>query len=80
MPARRIEADFTSPSWLGDTLDIALAVARVGRTSLELDVAFTCAGAPRWTAHMVLVMIDMADGKATPWPDDLRAKLEGSAG
>jgi acyl-CoA thioesterase FadM len=29
---------------------------------------------------MVLVMIDMADGKPTPWPDELRAKLEGPAG
>jgi 4-hydroxybenzoyl-CoA thioesterase len=80
VPARRIEADFTSPSWLGDTLDITLSVREVGRTSLRLEVAFTCAGAPRWTARMVLVMIDMSDGKATPWPDDLRAKLEGRAG
>ena len=80
VPARRIEADFIAPSRLDDVLDIALSVARVGRTSLQLEVAFTCAGAPRWSARMVLVMIDMASGQPSPWPDDLRARLEGSAG
>ena len=79
VPARRIEADFTAPSWLGDTLDISLSVAAVGRTSMNLEVAVTCGGQPRWGARMVLVMIDMADGKPTPWPAELRAKLEGSA-
>src|SRR3954470_9077689 len=59
VPARRIEAHFLKPSRLDDVLDVALVVDNVGRTSLSLKVDFTCAGEARWTAKMVLVMIDM---------------------
>jgi 4-hydroxybenzoyl-CoA thioesterase len=76
VPARRIEADFIAPSRLDDVLDVTLQVGRVGRTSLELKVAFGCGGQPRWTAKLVLVMVDMTTGEPAEWPGALRAKLE----
>ncbi len=77
VPMRRVEADFTAASRLGDVLDAELVVKTVGRTSIEVDAAFSCAGEPRWSAKSVLVFIDLTSGKAIPWPEDLRAKLEG---
>jgi 4-hydroxybenzoyl-CoA thioesterase len=79
VPARRIEADFTAASRLDDVLDITLTVMKVGHTSVELLVGFTCESEPRWSARIVLVMIDLDTGKATPWPGELRGKLEASA-
>ena len=75
VPMRRVEADFTAASRLGDLLDVELTPLRLGRTSLEVDAAFSCAGQPRWTAKAVLVFIDLDRGTAKPWPDDLRTKL-----
>lgn len=77
VPLRHVEADFTAASRLGDLLDAELVVRKVGRTSVEIDASFSCAGQPRWTAKAVLVFIDLRTGAAMPWPDDLRAKLDG---
>jgi 4-hydroxybenzoyl-CoA thioesterase len=77
VPARRIEADFLAPSRLGDVLDVTLEVERVGRTSLALRVAFDCGGEARWTAKLVLVMVDVATGEPAPWPQELKARLDG---
>lgn len=76
IPARHIEADFTAASRLGDELEAALFVERVGRTSATLRANFCCAGEPRWSVRMVVVFIGLDTGAAMPWPDDLRAKLE----
>ena len=77
VPMRRVEADFTAASRLGDVLDVELTVVNVGRTSIELYVAVSCGGEARWTVRAVLVFIALATGKAMPWPEDLRAKLAG---
>lgn len=76
IPARRVEADFTAASRLGDELEAQIFVDRIGRTSAELRVAFACAGEPRWTARMTIVFIDIDAGRSLPWPDDLRAKMQ----
>lgn len=77
IPTRRLEADFLKPSHLGDILDLKLGVLKVGRTSVDLQTRFMCGEELRWTVKQTLVLIDMKAERPVPWPDDLRAKLEG---
>ena len=75
VPTVALDADFTSPSRLGDRLDFALAVARVGRTSAEVEVAVRCDDAARLRARVVLVCMDLDAASALAWPDDIRSVL-----
>ncbi len=76
LPTAHIDCDFKVPSKIGDTVQMQLAVKRVGRTSLTISVR-VCAGAEvRVTANQVLVLISLVDGSLVPIPDDLRARFE----
>ncbi|WP_239031990.1 acyl-CoA thioesterase [Paroceanicella profunda] len=75
VPTARIEVDFRSPSRLEDWLDLSVAVARVGRSSVELAITCACAGTPRFEARSTLVYVDLTTGKPRSWPDGLRAAL-----
>jgi 4-hydroxybenzoyl-CoA thioesterase len=72
IPTVRLDVDFSAPSRLGDPLDFELEVARVGRSSLELEVHVLCAAELRFRATVVLVCIDLDRGVSVPWPEDMR--------
>jgi 4-hydroxybenzoyl-CoA thioesterase len=72
VPTARIEIDFTAPSRLGDALDFALDVVRLGRTSVRLRIAAASAGEARLGGLFTLVWCDAA-GRPDPWPAGLRA-------
>lgn len=72
VPTARIEADFHTPSRLGDVLDFALTITRVGTSSVDYRLTCTC-DAPRFTAKGTLVYYDFTAGRSAPWTDDLRA-------
>ena len=74
IPTVEISTRFTAPSRHGDDLIIALDVTRLGRSSLSLAFAATCAGDLRFDATSTIVRIDKS-GRPEPWPDDLRARL-----
>lgn len=75
LPIVRLAADFVAPSRLGESLDIGVAVARLGRTSLHVDYDVRCGGAPRMKAQTVLVHMGLDDGRPLPLDDALRAGL-----
>ena len=75
VPTVRLEANFVSPSLLGDVLDLSLAVVRLGQSSCHLAITFTCAGQTRLTAQVVLVCMDLATHQSMPWPDELRVGM-----
>ncbi len=76
LPTAHIDCDFKVPSKIGDTVEMQLAVKRIGRTSLSLSVR-VCAGEEvRVTANQVLVLISLVDGSLVPIPGDLRARFE----
>lgn len=75
LPIVRLEADFVAPSRLGDVLDIAVRVARLGGASLHLDYDVACGAERRMTARTVVVHMGLADGRPLPFDDDLRARL-----
>jgi acyl-CoA thioester hydrolase len=72
-PRVRVSCEFHAPLRFNDLVDVHLAVAAVGRTSLtqtfRLDHKATTA------ASGELVMCHVADGHPTPWPQDLRDAL-----
>lgn len=76
VPTVRLECDFTAVSKHGDRLRQRLAVAKLGRTSLELAVDFDSAGELRARFRQVLVCTSLATHKSHPLPDDLRAAMQ----
>ena len=76
VPLAAVEARFSAPSRLGETLDVALVVTRLGRTSCALMVRLSGPdGKSRvWFAPTV-VCADLASVTPVPWPDALRAAM-----
>lgn len=75
VPSVRLDATFTAPGLHGDTLDWEVRVVKVGRSSLTLQHAVSCAGRPLWSAAQVLVATTLDTNKSIAWPDDIRAAL-----
>ena len=75
VPTVALEAAFTAPSRLGDKVLFALQILNIGRSSLGLRITGTCDGEDRMRADLTLVWIDGM--KAAPWPDAMRAALQG---
>jgi acyl-CoA thioester hydrolase len=72
----RVEADYRRPSRYGDTLEIRLRVAEIGRTSFRYEYEIVDGqGRTVLTARTVQVMYDYAAGKPVPIPDAIRALL-----
>lgn len=75
-PVVRLEAQFSAPSRLGDLLEIAVSVGRIGRSSLELDYECTCGGEARMRMQTVVVHTRLSEHASEPIPDPLRRRLE----
>lgn len=75
VPTRRLEADFSAPSRLGETLNFALVPVRLGGSSCDLQLAARCAGAPRATFGSTLVWVNMDSGRPERWPEALRGRI-----
>lgn len=74
VPTVRIEAEFRASSRLGDRLDLALEIMRVGRSSVDLDLRGGSGGQGRLHVKIVLVWVSPA-GKAAPWPAEIKEKM-----
>lgn len=75
LPTAHIDCDFKIPSKIGDTVEMRLAVTRVGNSSLTLDVSVHGDGAVRVTAKQVLVLISLEDGSVLPIPPSLKKRF-----
>jgi acyl-CoA thioester hydrolase len=72
----RVECDYKRPAAYGETLEVRLTVAEIGRSSFQY--AYEIVDAEDRTvvvAKTVQVMYDYAAGKPTPIPDDIRKLL-----
>lgn len=73
----RVECDYKRPSRYGDTLEIRMRVAEVGRTSFRYEYEIVDAeGRTVLTARTVQVMYDYDTDKPVPIPDRIRTLLE----
>jgi len=77
LPTVRLETDFKRIARMGDVLTQTVRIARIGRTSLALSIAFVGAdGEPRVAFEQVIVCTSLDTHLPTPFPSDLRAALE----
>ena len=75
LPTVRLEVDFKAISRHGDELSWRLAVSRLGRSSLTLDVQVHGGDELRLRAQQVLVCTSLDTHRPQPLPDDVRAAL-----
>ncbi len=78
IPTVDTHARFLAPGRLGDRLEVALEVRRLGSSSFTLGIDARCDGAPRFTVESVLVCVDLGDDalRSRPLPDTLRGAME----
>jgi acyl-CoA thioester hydrolase len=72
-----VEADYLGPAGFYDLLRIAVATARLGRSSLHLDyrVVNERNGQEIFTARMVMVQVDLATETSRPWDTAFREAI-----
>jgi acyl-CoA thioester hydrolase len=74
----RVECDYRRPATYGQTLEVRMTVAELGRTSFRYGYEIVDEqGHTVLTASTVQVMYDYTAAKPVPIPDDIRALLEG---
>jgi acyl-CoA thioester hydrolase len=72
----RVEIDYRRPAKFGETIEIRLGVAAVGRTSFTYEYEIVGADAQLIaSAKTVLVSFDYEAGRPVPIPQELRAVL-----
>ncbi|HEX8555382.1 MAG TPA: thioesterase family protein [Sphingomonas sp.] len=76
LPTVSLEAKFMAMSRLGDRLDFALDVERLGHSSIAFAVEVVCAGERRFAARLTQVLVRLGQSAAQPWPDEWRARIE----
>jgi 4-hydroxybenzoyl-CoA thioesterase len=76
LPRVKVTCDFAKPCRMEDRLELILHLRKLGRSSLELEVAGRVAGEPCLKIGLVLVNMSLDSHKAVPFADGLRAKLE----
>jgi 4-hydroxybenzoyl-CoA thioesterase len=67
--------EFFRPCHLGDTLVLELAIARLGRSSIEFDIRGRVEGDEKFRAHHKVALVSLDGFKPMPIPDDMRAKM-----
>lgn len=80
VPTVALEASFARPSFLGDALEVEMAVTRLGESSFSLAYSASCGGELRFTATSTLVYV--ANGgrgkvRSLPLPEGLRIGMRG---
>ena len=76
VPTVRLEADFTAPSRLGEMVRFTLALKRLGRSSACFAITGEHGGETRLRVMLTLAWTG-TNGRARPWPEDLRRALAG---
>ncbi|MFJ1299751.1 acyl-CoA thioesterase [Pseudomonadota bacterium AL_CKDN230030165-1A_HGKHYDSX7] len=76
-PLASVQCDFSAPSRWHERLRQVLTVRRIGGASFRADVRFEGPdGQLRLSASLTIVTVDLRTMKATPLPDDLRARMQ----
>jgi acyl-CoA thioester hydrolase len=74
-PRVAVEARFARSLRFNDPVEVSFAVTRVGRTSVAYALAIDGEAGRAAQGAVTSVLIDRATGRATPWPDEIRAAL-----
>jgi 4-hydroxybenzoyl-CoA thioesterase len=76
LPTVGLQCDFKAVCRMGDELELALSVTRVGRSSIGLQFEGKVGGTPCVAATSTLVTTDLDTHRPIPVPDDLRRALQ----
>jgi 4-hydroxybenzoyl-CoA thioesterase len=68
--------EFFRPCHLGDQLVLELAIAKLGRSSIEFLVKGSVGGEEKFLARHKVALMSLDTQRALPMPPDLRAKME----
>ena len=74
-PIVNTQCEFAKPCHFGDLLDIELAVARLGASSIEFAVAGSVAGEAKFRGRHKVAMMSLDTLKAVRIPDEMRGKM-----
>ena len=75
-PTVNTQCDFLKPSRVGDTMEIEISVARLGRSTIEFLVSGKVGGEERLRARHLLALVSLGTLRALPIPGAMRAKIE----
>ncbi len=67
--------EFFRPAHLGDTLVLELAIARLGRSSIEFRVRGSVGAAEKFRARHKVAMVSLDTFRSLAIPDDMRARM-----
>ncbi len=69
-------AEFARPSFMGDQLEFAVVIHRIGRSSLTIHIHAFRGSEPVLVARLVIVTTSLEIHRSIPLPDDLHAALD----
>ncbi|EPE94061.1 acyl-CoA thioesterase [Rhizobium grahamii] len=75
VPTVRLDVTFSNPGFQGDELEFDIAVAGIGRSSLDLNHTISAYGKVLWTARQRVVATSLDTHQSLAWPADVRAAL-----
>ncbi|KQM18459.1 thioesterase [Novosphingobium sp. Leaf2] len=75
VPTVKLDVAFTSPSRLGDLLDITITPVKLGRSSCAVTIVFAGDGRERLRADVVLVCMNLVNHSSIAWPESVRAAI-----
>jgi 4-hydroxybenzoyl-CoA thioesterase len=75
LPTVRMEATFSAPVRMGETLDFWLTVSHLGRSSIRYTMGVDKDGDRRVRVNRVSVCVDQESRRAIPIPEDMREKI-----
>lgn len=75
IPAVHLDVNFITPSRHGDQLNFLLSVARIGNSSMTLDVIVECDGQRRFRERITVVMVSLDTMRSVPITEAWRLKF-----
>ena len=75
LPTAQTECEFFKPSRLGEIIELAVILDRLGNSSMTVRFVGSVDGEERVRAKSVLVLISLEEGRPRPIEGELRAKL-----
>ncbi|MFN2645778.1 MAG: acyl-CoA thioesterase [Burkholderiales bacterium] len=68
--------EFFRPAHLGDSLRLELAIAKLGRTSIEFVVRGSVRGEEKFRARHKVALVSLDTWRSLAIPEDMRAKMQ----
>jgi len=75
MPVVMAQCEFFRPCHIGDRLEMELAIARLGRSTIDFQVSGKVGGEQRLRARQVIAMVSLENYRPVPIPEALLEKV-----